>query len=183
MFVAFQRMGTQRGTEVGCVCPGAPVTYFSFRRAYFLVPLLEQKSLQLKLGSSLFKSWGASFVRDALARVGDSQAGAKRGSSSGPGGVQGAGRSPQGWRAAPAHRCLSAGRVQAPPHSEKVLMPRQLWLWVVPQIQVHGLPLNHRRPEAERFESPFSLNLHSDRLESHIPTNVASHTRLKKRRK
>lgn len=145
MFVAFQRMGAQRGTEVGCVCPGAPMTHFSFCRAYFLVPLLvQQKSLQLKLGSSPFRSWGASFVRDALGCVGDSQAGAKRGSSSGPGGVQGAGRSPQGWRAAPAPRCLSAVRVQAPPRSEKALTPRQLWLWVVPQIQVHGLPLNHK---------------------------------------
>lgn len=33
MFVAFQRMGTPLGTEVGCVCPGAmTVTHFSFHR-------------------------------------------------------------------------------------------------------------------------------------------------------
>lgn len=33
MFVAFQRMGTLLGTEVGYVCPGATtVTHFSFHR-------------------------------------------------------------------------------------------------------------------------------------------------------
>lgn len=49
-----------------------------------------------------------------------------------------------------AHGRLSAGRATAPSHSEKGLRPRKFWLWVLPQVQVQGLPLNHRRPEVRQ---------------------------------
>ena len=68
MFVAFQRMGTPLGTEVGCVCPGA-MTHFSFHRGHFLVPqIAELRRLHPQLAASLLRLANLLHVWHALGK-------------------------------------------------------------------------------------------------------------------
>lgn len=68
MFVAFQRMGTLLGTEVGCVCLGA-MTHFSFHRGHFLVPqIAELRRLHPQLAASLLRLANLLHVWHALGK-------------------------------------------------------------------------------------------------------------------